>query len=62
MINRLIILVTLAITCSCNSQKKIGKTASEKLNPLQYVNPNIGTAHSRWFFIRRRPFRLEWQN
>lgn len=50
MINRLIILVTLAITCSCNSQKKIGKTASEKLNPLQYVNPNIGTAHSRWFF------------
>jgi Putative alpha-1,2-mannosidase len=25
-------------------------SCSKQINPIDYVNPNIGTAHSRWFF------------
>lgn len=35
-----------------------GISAADSFNPLQYVNPNIGSNHSRWFFYTpaARPF------
>ena len=31
-------------------------------NVLHYVDPNIGTAHSRWFFIHQQLYLMVWQN
>ncbi len=34
----------------CDSHKKVSSTKIDKDSPLNWVDPNIGTAHSRWFF------------
>lgn len=28
----------------------LGQSRAENLKPIDYVNPNIGSVHSRWFF------------
>ena len=38
-----------AVFASCSSGKK-GESKASETDWTQYVNPNIGTAHSRWFF------------
>lgn len=43
----IIILLVLLSSCSSSITKEEGETSMENLN---YVDPNIGTAHSRWFF------------
>lgn len=40
----------LGLTASCSSNITRESTESSGENLLQYVDPNIGTAHSRWFF------------
>lgn len=42
------ILVLIIVPLGCNSD--IETKSPQKENLSQYVNPNIGTAHSRWFF------------
>ena len=41
----LLLLISTFILCSCNTQEKINE-----IDLTKYVDPNIGTAHSRWFF------------
>lgn len=38
-----------AVFAGCSSDKK-GENKASETDWTQYVNPNIGTAHSRWFF------------
>ena len=42
------ILLILIFFTRCNKNEKLKTVPKENLS--QYVNPNIGTAHSRWFF------------
>ena len=44
----LIFIVTALMVLACTTSKPIASNGEEDLT--QYVNPNIGTAHSRWFF------------
>lgn len=44
----LFVLVTLIFFVGCKEKEKTKELPKENLS--QYVNPNIGTAHSRWFF------------
>lgn len=41
----------------------VGCKTPDRPNLVEYVNPNIGTVHSRWFFYTpaAEPF-LEWLN
>ncbi|MBS9525634.1 GH92 family glycosyl hydrolase [Litoribacter alkaliphilus] len=38
----------LVLTCACSQQEQLGEREFEDV--LKYVDPDIGTAHSRWFF------------
>lgn len=44
----LIFIVTAFMLSACTTSKPIASNGEEDLT--RYVNPNIGTAHSRWFF------------
>lgn len=35
---------------------------AEQKELIDYVDPNIGTAHCRWFFILQQRCLLAWQN
>ncbi len=40
----------LCLLCSCGAPLENPENVSEEESVLDYVDPNIGTAHSRWFF------------
>ena len=40
----------------------VGCKTPDRPNLVEYVNPNIGTVHSRWFSILRLRSLLEWLN
>ena len=50
MINRLKFLVILLSLYACDQAEIVKKPSISEINPIQFVDPNIGTAHSRWFF------------
>ena len=52
MFKKLIFLITSVLMVSCGNSKKVKEeNKTENLKAvLDYVDPNIGTAHSRWFF------------
>ena len=43
-------LLLLALSLSCSSNVTPEKSETPGTEVLDYVDPNIGTAHSRWFF------------
>ena len=50
MINRIKLLFILLSFCACDQGEQVSESLESGTNPIQYVDPNIGTAHSRWFF------------
>lgn len=40
----------------------VGCKTPDRPNLVEYVNPNIGTVHSRWFFYTPAASLLEWLN
>ncbi len=44
------LLMVLLVLAACNHGSDQKKTVQDSSSVLDYVDPNIGTAHSRWFF------------
>ena len=48
--NKVLIFFLTLTLFSCSSSETSEKFMDQPNNPIKYVDPNIGTAHSRWFF------------
>tara|TARA_R110002049_G_scaffold307720_2_gene509193 strand:+ start:11537 stop:13897 length:2361 start_codon:yes stop_codon:yes gene_type:complete len=44
------IIVIVLVSCGNSNQQTIANKHIDSKKPIDYVDPNIGTAHSRWFF------------